>query len=433
MKELLLKAQALYAQAKTLLLEGTDPDAMAKANALIAEAEDLKAKAGKLAEIEKMYNAVPDQISGFERRSDPTPPQGEERKDRFADLSEWIETVADNYVRKANDPRLKIWNEVGDRALPLINEKQMVENVGASGGFLVPTEFRAELMAIAAETGIVRPRANVIRMARRQLDIPVLDQTATTAGVPHWFGGMLFYWGEEAAEKTITNAKWRQVSLVAKKLIGYTRASDELVADSIISLDDFLRGPFGFAGGMAWMEDYAFLRGTGVGQPLGVINAPATISVARTATNPPVAFADLAAMRERFLPTANGVWVISQSLMDTIIQLAGPTGNASYIWQPNARDGIPGMLLGFPVIWSEKVPLAGSAGDIGLYDFNHYLIGDRQATTIDTSTHEFFRYDQASWRVVHRVDGRPWLSTPLTLADGTSQISPFVILGAKTT
>jgi HK97 family phage major capsid protein len=86
-----------------------------------------------------------------------------------------------------------------------------------------------------------------------------------------------------------------------------------------------------------------------------------------------------------------------------------------------------------PVVWTEKLPREGTAGDVLLADWSYYLVGDRQATTVDTSIHNKFEYDKTTWRVVHRVDGRPWLSSPLTLADGTSTVSPFVILGAKTT
>ena len=45
--------------------------------------------------------------------------------------------------------------------------KDLVESVGASGGFLVPTEFYSQLMAVEGESGIVRPRATKIRMNRR--------------------------------------------------------------------------------------------------------------------------------------------------------------------------------------------------------------------------------------------------------------------------
>ena len=149
-------------------------------------------------------------------------------------------------------------------------------------GFLVPIEQQNVLQGVMGEGSLIRGRATRIPMARRQINLPVLDQTGTTAGVPHWFGGMRFYWAEEASQKTESDANFRQVSLVAHKLIGYTRASDELVEDSAISLDAFLSGPLGFAGGMSWMEDFAFLQGTGAGQPLGVINAGATSGVADT-------------------------------------------------------------------------------------------------------------------------------------------------------
>jgi len=311
------------------------------------------------------------------------------------------------------------------------DNKAMAEGAGSTGGFLVPVEFLAQLQAAMAESAIVRSRATIIRMRRRQVDLPVLDQTGTTAGVPHWFGGMLFYWGEEGAEKSDTTPNFRQVSLVPHKLYGLTHASDQLVADSAISLADFLSGPMGFAGGVAWMEDYAFLQGTGAGQPLGVINAGATIAVGRAAVGT-VGYGDLADMMESFLPSGSGMWVITQSLLSELIQLNGPAGNPSYVWQPNARDGVPGYLLGYPVRFSEKVPLIGSTGDVLLADWRYYLIGDRQATTIESTKFARWVYDQTSWRVVHRVDGQPWLSAPLTYQDGTTQVSPFVVLSAST-
>jgi HK97 family phage major capsid protein len=292
-------------------------------------------------------------------------------------------------------------------------------------------ENRTELYGFLSENTIARSRATIIRMARRQVQIPVLDQTGTTAGVPHWFGGMSFYWGEEAKEKTATDASFRQVTLTANKLYGLTRASDELVDDSAISLGDFLSGPMGFSGGIAWMEDYAFIQGTGVGQPLGILKAGATLTVPRVQDSPAFSFDDAANMRAAFLPTGRGVWIINQSLMDEVITMNGPSANPSYVWQPNARDGIPGMLLGFPVIWTEKTPVAGQVGDVMLVDWTYYLIGDRQATTIESTKFDKWAYDLTSWRAVHRVDGQPWLSTPLTLQDGSTQISPFVILGQK--
>jgi HK97 family phage major capsid protein len=308
----------------------------------------------------------------------------------------------------------------------------MVESVGAAGGFLVPTEFLAQLQGVMAEDSLCRSRSTIIRMRRRQIDIPVLDQTGTTAGIPHWFGGMQFYWTEEATAKTSTDAAFRKIALVAHKLIGYTYASDELVADSAISLADFLSGPLGFAGGLAWMEDWAFINGTGAGQPLGVINAGATITVNRAAA-PNVGLVDLLNMLENFLPSGRGVWFYTQSALRELMEISGPAGNASYVFMPSAREGVPGTIFGYPAIRTEKCPRLGTAGDFILGDWRYYLIGDRQATTVESTQFDRWNYDETSWRAVHRVDGQPWLSQPLTYQDGTTQVSPFVILGDKVT
>jgi HK97 family phage major capsid protein len=433
-KDLMGQAKKLFEDARVIVSNPEAPaDEKAKVEQILADAQDLKAKALKLQEIEAN---IGDMLPHMEDKS--ADKEIEERKDftKFSDWGEFLQAVhtAQQTNGQVKDNRLQMFKEdkaAGHDPKPSGRKAPMVEGVGASGGFLVPAEFRAQLMSVMGESSIVRGRATPIRMARRQIDIPVLDQTATTAGVPHWFGGMQFYWSEEAAEKTVTDADFRQVSLIAHKLIGYTRASDELVDDAAISLADFISGPLGFAGGVAWMEDYAFLRGTGAGQPLGVVNAGATITVARQAVATPIQYVDLVNMLEEFLPSARGVWCITQGALSNMMTIQDPEGH--YIWQPNAREGVPQTIFGIPVYFTEKLPTIGNAGDVLLADFRYYLLGDRQATTIESTKFDYWRYDQTSWRVVHRVDGRPWLSSPLTLVDGVETISPFVILGAKST
>ena len=120
----------------------------------------------------------------------------------------------------------------------------------------------------------MRSRANVIRTTQRQIKIPVVDQTGATVGQPTFFGGL------EVSRRSLgplsSDAKFRQAEISVRELIGYTVFSNSLLADSDPSLADFLSGPLGFPGAIAWKEDYAFIRGNGVGEPLGLVNAPAT-------------------------------------------------------------------------------------------------------------------------------------------------------------
>ncbi len=454
-KDKLAEADEILGQAKAILTNkvpvddnGKVRDATAEernqVEALMTDAQSLKADAGQLksiahdgAEINAALQEVDeahvpaDDITRAQAKAAQRNGNGSSHPGEFKDWGEylgavWVAMTVPNGYR---DPRLDFMKyDDANADLTRDAKADLAEAAGATGGFLVPTEFQNQLEAVMGEQATIRQRATVIRMRRRAVRIPVLDQTGTTAGQPHWFGGMQFAWAAEAGTKTQSDPTFRQIELVAHKLIGYTRASDELVQDSAISLDDFLSGPMGFAGGAVWMEEFAFLRGTGAGQPLGVINAGATITEGRNTANT-VVFDDLADMMGDFLPSGRGVWYISQSLMSDIIQLNGPTGNPSYIWQANARDGIPGQILGMPVIWTEKLPLAGTAGDILLVDWKYYLIGNRQATTIESTKFDRWQQDQTSWRMVHRVDGQPWLSAPLTYQDGTTQVSPFVILG----
>lgn len=454
-QEMLAEAKKCFDEAKAILNDPERAGEKDKVKTLMTDGQEFKRKAMGLKEIKAEGDVIAATLAeaddGHVEEDAVTQAQrnGSHKAGRLADnvtgqiskktgFKNWGEFLKAVHTAQAVpngywDPRLNFVKYDDDTENVVRDEskamKDMAEAVGASGGFLVPTEFQNELQAVMGEQASIRPRCTIIRMARRAIRIPVLNQTGTTAGQPHWFGGMTFAWAEEAAEKDQSDPSFRQIELVAHKLIGYTRASDDLVSDSAISLEDFLSGPMGFAGGAIWMEEYAFLQGTGAGQPMGVINAGATINEPRNTANT-IVFDDLADMMADFLPSGRGVWMISQNAMSTIIQLNGPTGNPSYIWQANARDGIPGQILGMPVIWTEKCPLMGQTGDVVLADWSYYLIGDRQATTVESTKFDRWRFDQTSWRMTHRVDGQPWLSAPLTYQDGTTQVSPFVVLSA---
>lgn len=432
----LAKAAQMFADAKAILEnEKASAEERNKVQPMLLEARELKTRAMQAKDIIESAQEVA--TLQAQEKSAAADAQHSAAFKTWGGFLQAVYMAGHPNVKSAPDSRLRFFKDKDEEAVlsaGAMEHKDMAEAVGASGGFLVPVEFQTQLQSVGAETSLVRGSATRIPMARRQIQLPVLDQTGTTSGVPHWFGGLQFYWAEEASEKTESDAKFRQVSLVAHKLIGYTRASDELVDDSAISLDAFLSGPLGFAGGVTWMEDFAFLTGTGAGQPQGVIGAGATISVPRQ-VQAGVTYIDLVNMFENLLPSSTAVWNVSQSVISNLMTLQDPSGQ--YMWptlfQGGASTGRPTQLLGMPIRFTEKLPRIGTAGDVLLADWRYYLIGDRQATTVESTKYDRWRFDQTSWRVVHRVDGRPWLSAPLTYEDGITTVSPFVILGAKAT
>jgi HK97 family phage major capsid protein len=82
---------------------------------------------------------------------------------------------------------------------------------GADGGFLVPLEFMAQLFMVSAFGRYVRERALTVPMRHRQITMPTLDQTGTTAGQTNLYGGVHLDWTEESASKEETQPTFRQV------------------------------------------------------------------------------------------------------------------------------------------------------------------------------------------------------------------------------
>jgi len=296
--------------------------------------------------------------------------------------------------------------------------------VPSEGGFLVPENLRAELLRVSLETSIVRPRARVVPMETARVPFPAIDSTSNVSSV---YGGIVGYWTEEGAALTASQASFGRVVLDAKKLTAYTEVPNELVSDSIISFQAFMDEIFPEA--LGFYEDDAFINGGGVGEPLGFLNAGARITVTENTANL-IKWADVVEMYSRMLPGSlnRAVWIAS---IDTFPQLAVmelSTGSPA-VWINNGMsEGPPMTLLGRPVIFTEKVPGLGTTGALNFVDFGYYLIGDRQVMSAMSSPHFKFQNDLTAYRIIERVDGRPWLESAITPKNNTDTLSPFVSL-----
>jgi HK97 family phage major capsid protein len=305
----------------------------------------------------------------------------------------------------------------------------MNTQTGSQGGYTVPAEFLPRLIDIVAENSVVRPRATVIPMASKSIQVPVLDvTTAPAAGDTAFLGGLVARWTEEAANVPESEPTFKQIDLTAHELSGYTKVSNALLADNAVGLEALLLNLFGRA--IGWYEDYAFLRGNGTGKPLGILNSGSLISVTRSGASA-FALSDAAGMLGRLLPgydPRSTVWAIHPTVLPKLMTLSSTAGNV--VWIDNARDQPRMVLFGIPVAVSEKLPTLNTLGDVLLLDLRHYLVGDRQQIDIAYSEHVAFLNNQGVWRFVGRVDGQPWMRSTVTLSDASSTLSPFVGLAA---
>jgi HK97 family phage major capsid protein len=341
----------------------------------------------------------------------------------FANTSDFLHSISEHAFKN------------GGLATKLDTLKNDLSSVKPSdGGFLIPEILRAELLRVALETAIVRSRARVIPMDSLTVPFPTVDSTSNVSSV---FGGITGFWTEEGATLTETQPRFGRVELKANKLVLYCEVPNELIRDARPAMDAFINEAFPEA--LAWFEDVAFFIGGGVGEPLGFINAPARIQITRQASGQSIDWQDIAGMYSRMLPQSlsRAVWIVSPDAVFNLLTMPFIQGGASPILLGNSGSftnsgtlsPTPLSILGNPVIVSEKARALGTAGDINFVDFGFYLLGDRQAMSARQSEDFRFQSDVTAFRVIERVDGRPWLQAPITPQNGSSNtLSPFVQL-----
>jgi len=335
-------------------------------------------------------------------------------KGGFDTFAEFAQTLC----FKRSDPRIEALGtkaaEVGLMSSP------------SAGGVLVPDAWNFALVQHIATQTVVRSRARLIpsdsQHPEQTVYLPLLDyREGRRAGVE------VDWYSEGSAIHESDNAAWDAIPLTPKELGGIVTLSDKLLRNTA-ALEQVLTQILGDAIGAA--QDRAFFAGSGPGQPIGIHGHVCSIEVERE-TPGHVTFKDVVAMLAAGIPAGRFVWVISQTVLPELLTMVLSGSTAAPIWQPSAQAGVPGTLLGYPLIVWEGAPTLGSYGDIGLYDFNYYALKDGIGIRLDASQSvgDNFSKGLTSIRIRASVDGAPMLSAPWLLDDGATETSPFVLLG----
>jgi len=382
----------------------------------------------ELAEVEKMQASVADYDRKIKeaqdiqsQRTGSTPeeikaaiqaPAGDPEPAGFRGFGDFLQAVRFN----PSNPALQYRERVID------SEKRVMSmGVGAAGGFIVPEQFSQTMLQIDVASAIFRPRANVIPAGDppdAAITMPALDQSGAN-GV---YSGVTVTWIAEGGDKPVTEPSLLEVKLEPQEVAAHVVVTDKLLRNSAAAgalISSLLRKA------IIGAEEDTFLTGTGVGQPLGIIGAGASINIARAGALA-IAYADIIGMYSAFMFGGRGVWIGSQTILPQLMVLAD-VGN-HIIWQPNARDGAPGTLLGMPFLINDQSPVLGAQGDLVLVDLDYYLIKDGSGISIDMSDGYYFKSNRTIIKAWWNVDGQPWMTTPLTQRDGVSLVSPFVVL-----
>ena len=380
--------------------------------------EEIRAWDESIGRAEKLLAIEPEDRSTEKPEVKPTPAKDNEK--RFASFGEQLMAAY-----RAAMPGGKVDERLSTRAASGLNE-----TTPSDGGFLVQQDFVTELLKRTYETGILASKVKKIPISTNAngMKINAIDEDSRANG-SRW-GGVQTYWEGEADELTASKPKFRQMELSLKKLTGLCYATDELLQDAA-ALEAVIRQAF--AEEFGFKIDDAILSGSGEGEPLGILNSGAIVTVAKEASQTDViTIENLIKMWNRLWSRsrANAVWYINQELEPYLYTLK--IGDKPvYIPAGGLSEKPYGTLFGRPVVPIEQCSAAGEVGDIILADIGQYLLIDKGGIKSASSIHVRFLYDENVFRFIYRVDGKPIWTKPLTPYKGSATVSPFVTLAKR--
>lgn len=302
-----------------------------------------------------------------------------------------------------------------------VKASTLAEDSGALGGYLVPEEYRTELLQVVNQNSAFLGKITRIPVGSDAGTFPALDQfTAATAGSGNtpYAAGVVATATAEGGTLTETNPGFTDVNWRVNKIGGYTLATNELMRDSIVPIEMLLRQLFGVA--VASKEEFYALRGNGVGVPLGILNAGCAVGVSPD-TDAYWGYADAVEMVSRFKPVGSGaMWLAHRSIVpDTASWEIGTNGAGAPTLEQLGYGGLQ---------FSDHLPQANNAGCVVLVDWGAYLFFVRDPLSIAYSEHANFTSEKGTWRFSERIDGQPWMKNAVTLPDpqGSYTVSPVV-------
>ena len=335
-------------------------------------------------------------------------------------MGEWLQ-----YVRAVGDPGSGLSTRAAGQN----------ESVPSEGGFMVSSDFSTSLLGDVFGTSQIAPlvRRMTISTGANGIDLPMIDETSRVDGSRH--GGAAANWIGEGSQITSSKVKFRNVAMKLKKLASVYYCTDEILEDAPM-LAAALRGFY--ASEIAFSLDDAIINGTGAGQPLGILNSSALVTVSKEAGQvaDSITFENLIKMWSRMWPRGrtNAVWLTGPNVETQLYQLSLAIGTAGQpVFMPSGGASMApyASLFGRPIIPCEQCPKLGDAGDILLIDPSQYVLVDKGSVNEASSIGIRFEYGETAFRAVYRCDGAPTWASAVTQHSSTDTVSPFVCIEAR--
>jgi HK97 family phage major capsid protein len=267
--------------------------------------------------------------------------------------------------------------------------KALAEGTDGAGGYLTPTEFRAQLVEDLQDEPILRNLVTVIPVGSNSGELPTLASGVKTS------------WGSENTSISTTTARFGTLTYSISRLNTLLYTSRELVADSAIGIVQLITRLFIEAIGRE--EDRVIINGSGSGQPKGILqetltgidNANVDANLAPNIKKLPYKLGQAYRRSARWLVNSTSLGAIS-AIQDTT------TGQ--FLLRAGLEAGDPPTLVGYKLHEQNDVPL----DTLIFADLKQYYLFDREQISVESTTEGAgtFEKHQVAIKVTERIDGK---------------------------
>lgn len=362
---------------------------------------------------------------------------GDPTEQEFRNLGEFGRAVMNTAMpNRLSDPRLAPMDASGETRAATTYGNTIV---GADGGWAVPEAMQANIVeAVFGEDSLASFCDRQPITVGNSTKIVKDETTAWDTS-----NGIQSYWEGEGATLTQSKPQLKSGALEANKLTVLIPVTEELLNDAV-ALGSYLARKA--MQKMMFKVNLAIIQGSGVGQPLGILNAPALISIAKVGSQvaDTIVSLNIIKMWTRMLAQSRrgAMWLINQDIEEQLMTLskvgkldtgANDTGWGHilplYTW-PTAADPF-GRLMGRTVFPTQACNTLGDKGDIILAGMKDYALVEKAGMRAETSIHLWFDQDMTAFRFIMRIGGQPWLDSAVASRAGSNSLSPFVTLDER--
>lgn len=254
----------------------------------------------------------------------------------------------------------------GEARMEATEVKALAVANNANGGYLVPPEFGSEILKLLTEMSPLRQYANVQTVSGSEIVFPTL------------LSGVNAFWTEEGDDMTASEPTFGQVKIANHELSSFYIASNKVLEDNAYDLESVMNREL--AEGFAKVEGLAFVKGTGAGQPRGLMTATgiAEVKTGLAANFPASNPMDVLITMQHAIPSfhaRSAVWLMNRNTLATIRKFKDAQGQ--YL-VTDPKDGGVLRLLGNPIVEMPDMDnVAAGTAPIMFGDLSGYRIFDR--------------------------------------------------------